>query len=125
MSIYGGASSSAAPSADIEMNMNAADSVQLATKRKASDDLTADETTAMLAAVTWEREQEDKPLQLDEEQEVLEDDDDDVRAIDPAMLQARRDDEMQRLQDFDGCERIREDTYYGEIIKTGWVVARA
>ena len=115
----GGASSSAgaAPSADIEINMIAADSMQVTTKRKASEDLTADETTAMLAAIAWEREQEDKPLRLDEDQEVLEQDvedvGDDVRAVDPIMLQAGKDDEMQRLKDFDGHERIREDNHYG------------
>mgnify|MGYP002809978266 CR=1 FL=1 len=62
--------------------------------------MTADETTAMLAAIAWEREQEDKPLRLDEDQEVLEydveDDGDDERAIDPVMLQAGKDDEMLR-----------------------------
>ena len=31
---------------------------------------------------------------------------------------------MQRLTDFDGYEWIRADTYYGEIIKMGWVVAQ-
>ncbi len=32
-----------------------------------------------------------KPLRLDEDQEVLEDDGDDVRANDPVMLQAGKD----------------------------------
>ncbi len=72
--IMGGASSSAgaAPSADIEMSMNAADSMHVKTRRNVAEEPTADETTAMLAAVAWEREQEDKPLRLDEDQEVLE-----------------------------------------------------
>ena len=95
--IMGGASSSAgaAPSADIEMSMNAADSMQFTTKRKANEDLTADETTEMLAAVAWEREQEDKPLRLDEDQEVLEYDaevdGDDVQASDAALMNAGTD----------------------------------
>ena len=88
---YGEASSSAgaAPLADIEMSMGAADSMHGTTKRKASEEPTADETAAMLAAVAWEREQEDKPLRLDEDQEVLEydveDDGDDVQANDSVL----------------------------------------
>ena len=46
----------------------------------------------MLAAVAWEREQEDKPLRLDQDQEALdydvEDDGDDVHASDSAEWQA-------------------------------------
>ena len=68
--------------------------MQMATKRKASEEPTADEATAVLSAVAWEREQEDKPLRLDEDQEVLEhdveDDGEGARAIDPVMLQAGR-----------------------------------
>ena len=68
-----GASSStgSAPAANIEIGMNVAELMRMTTRRKANEELTADETTAMLAAIAWEREQEDKPLRLDEGQEVL------------------------------------------------------
>ncbi len=56
------------------LSMHAADVMQMTSKRKASVEPAVDETTAMLAAVAWEREQEDRPLRLDEDQEVLEHD---------------------------------------------------
>ena len=114
MSRYGGASSSAgaAPLTDIEMSMCAADSMQGTTKRKASEEPTADETTAMLAAVAWEREQEDKPLRLDEDQEVLEydveDDGDCVQANEAVSKKAGYDAEDCAELEF---ERVDDDDY--------------